>query len=271
MNIGVFDSGLGGLTILKAILEKLPEYNYIYIGDNAHVPYGNRSPHLVQHFTENAVKFLFEHDCQLVLIACNTATSVALRYIQQQVLPHTFPDRRVLGVIRPAVEAALESAKQRIGVIATHLTVTSEVFPKEIHKTNPDIKVFQQACPVLVPLIEEGFVSGAEVEIILKHYIHNLQQKQIESLILGCTHYELVESEIAKILGPGVDIISEGKIVANKLESYLQKHIDIKSKLKRESSRTYYVTDLSDEYEKLTHLFLGDYFSPRDKLNEVEI
>lgn len=271
MNIGIFDSGLGGLTIFKAILQKLPQYNYVYLGDNARVPYGNKSEHLVRHYTETAVKFLFAHDCQLVIIACNTATSVALRQIQQQLLPQQFPERRVLGVIRPAVEAALLAGSHKIGVIGTRLTINSACFAKEIHKVSSDVIVLQQACPVLVPLIEEGFANGPEIKLILTHYLEPLLKQHIDTLILGCTHYELLQPVIREIVGEKVQIIFEGAVVAEKLQTYLVRHQEITSRLTLERKRTYYVTDVSDEYEKLVRLFMGEHFTPADTLTEVEL
>lgn len=257
MKIGVFDSGLGGLTILKELLNQLPQYNYIYLGDNARVPYGNRSPEIIYEFTREAVDFLFKKNCQLVIIACNTSTTTSLRKIQHEYLPKFYPDRRVLGVVKPVVESMAEKHFEKIGIIGTKATVNSGAFVREIKKILPESKIFQQACPLLVPFIEDGSKNRKVLDLILKEYLQDLLSKDIGSLILACTHYELLKREIEQTVGPGVTVISEGKIVAEKLKEYLLNHPEIEKKLEKKAAREFFVTDMNPDYERLMELFLG--------------
>lgn len=271
MKIGVFDSGLGGLSVLREIVKSLPEYDYIYLGDNARVPYGGRSTKLVFEFTKNALDFLFAKDCLLVIIACNTATASALRKIQQEYLPKKYPGRKVLGVIRPAVEAAVEGQAKKVGVIGTYTTIHTRTFVKELKKLSLKIEVFQQACPLLVPIVEEGELEWEGLNLILKKYLKNLKKEQIDSLILGCTHYGLIENNIQKAIGKKVKIISEGKETAKKLKDYFKRHPEIEKKLSKNKTRQYFMTDLNSRYLQMAKLFLGDQFKNKEKLNLVEI
>jgi len=268
MKIGVFDSGLGGLTILKALLKKLPQYNYVYLGDNARVPYGNRSPETIYEFTKQAVEFLFKKNCKIIILACNTATSTSLRRIQQEYLPKYYPDRRVLGVIKPVVEVLesqitnikyqiINNKTNSIGIIGTKATVNSGAFVREINKLLPDASVHQQACPLLVPFIEDGSKNNKVLKPILKEYLDGLLKEKIKTLVLACTHYEVIEKEIQKIIGREIKIISEGKIVAKKLGDYLKNHLEIEKKLEKHKKIEYYVTDLNPDYEKIIKIFLG--------------
>ncbi len=260
MHIGVFDSSLGGLSILKEFYRLLPEYNYVYLADNARVPYGGRSPELIYQFTIRALEFLFKQDCELVVLACNTASAVALRKIQQEYLPKHYPDRRVLGVIRPVVEEVVEQGAKRIGVIGTRATVNSRSFIKEIHKLSPYSHISQQACPLLVPIIEEGELEWEGLDLALDKYLLPLKAEKIDTLILGCTHYALLETKISKLLGPDVRVLSEGGIVATKLKKYLENHSELEAKLEKKEKRTYYVTDLNTHYIEMVQLFLGTLF-----------
>ena len=193
--IGVFDSGFGGLTILKAFLKKLPEYDYIYLGDNARTPYGNKSQDVIHEYTRQAVEFLFRKECVLIILACNTASTKALRKIQQELLPAKYPDRRVLGVIIPLAEAGVETARcGRIGVIGTRATIESKVYEQELGKLSPQLKIFGQACPLLVPLVEEGWVGKPETNMILKKYLYRLKRQKIDTLILGCNSFCFLKS-----------------------------------------------------------------------------
>ncbi len=271
MNIGVFDSGLGGLTIFKELLKTLPQYDYIYLGDNARVPYGGRSPAVIYEFTRQAVDFLLKKDCQLVILACNTASTNALRRLQQEYLPARYPDRRVLGIVLPSVEAVTENNARRVGIIATWATVNSGSFVREIKKINEEIEVLQQAGPLLVPFIEEGETSGPFLEAILRRYLTPLVDANIDSLILGCTHYELIKEAVKKIAGPAVWVVSEGEVVAAKLKKYLARHQVIDKKLGKEGKRQYFVTDYSQRYHDLVKLFLDDHFSAGQKLELVTI
>jgi len=258
MNIGVFDSGLGGLTILKALVKELPQYNYIYLGDNARVPYGNRSPAIIYQFTKEAVEFLFKKNCQLIIIACNTSTSTSLRKIQQEYLPKFYPDRKVLGVIKPATEELRDRKFERIGIIGTKTTVNSGAFVREIKKVLPKAQIFQQACPLLVPYIEDSGQNKKILQLLIEEYLEGLKKKNIDSLLLACTHYEIIKKEIQAMLGSKIKVISEGKIVAEKLKDYLKRHPEVEKKLEKKKQVSYFFTDSNQDYKKLMKLFLND-------------
>jgi len=228
--IGVFDSGYGGLTILSDIREQLPQYDYLYLGDNARAPYGTRSFDVVYEYTLQAVKELFDRGCYLVILACNTASAKALRTIQQNDLPGLFPDRRVLGVIRPSTEilGALTSTGH-VGVLATEGTVRSESYVIELHKFSPDTVVNQQACPMWVPLIENNRHLSEAGKMFIKEDVDQLLASDplIDVILLGCTHYPLVKNYLEEIVPPHVKIVSQGSIVAKSLEDYLVRHPEI--------------------------------------------
>lgn len=256
--IGVFDSGFGGINVLRGIVKELPEYDYLYLGDNARTPYGTRSPEIIYEFMLQAVEFFFASQCELVIIACNTASSDALRKIQEEYLPKRHPDKRVLGVLIPAAEAAAEyTVSKKVGVIATSGTVRSGAFVRELTKLDPNIKVFQNACPLLVPLVESGEHRSQAADLILAKYLFPLQKKGIDTLILGCTHYGILESRIRKICGPSVRIISEAKIVPKKLQDYLKRHPEIESKLSQNGQVEFYSTDLTETFTTLGSQFFG--------------
>lgn len=256
--IGIFDSGFGGLDIMKEIVKELPNYNYIYLGDTARVPYGDRPKEVVYKFTKQAVVFLFSKNCDLVILACNTASSDALRKIQQKSLPKKYPGKKVLGVIIPTVEyAVLRTKNKKIGVIATKRTVMSKAFVKEFSKIDGEIKVFQNACPLLVPIIESGEHNSEKVDKILKKYLNPLVAKRIDSLILGCTHYGILKNKINKIIGKKVEIIPESKVIAKKLKEYLMKHPEIEKKLVKKAQYTFYSTGEIKKFEKLGSQFFG--------------
>ncbi|KKQ24192.1 MAG: Glutamate racemase [Candidatus Roizmanbacteria bacterium GW2011_GWC2_37_13] len=257
MNIGVFDSGLGGLTIFKALRKELPQYNYIYFGDNARVPYGNRSPEIIYQFTKEAVDFLFKKKCQLIIIACNSSTSTSLRKIQREYLPKFYPDLRVLGVIKPVIEKLKDSRLERIGIIGTKATIKSEAFIHEIKKVIPTAIVFQQPCPLLVPYIEDSMRNKKVLQLLLKEYLDPLIKRKINSLILACTHYGIIEKEIKNIVGSNIDVISEERIVAEKLKDYLKRHPKIERKLDKQKKVEFHFTDPRSDYKKLTKLFLN--------------
>lgn len=263
--IGVFDSGFGGLEILREIVKKLPEYDYLYLGDTARTPYGTRSQEIIYKFTKQAVDFLFKRDCQLIILACNTASSKALRKIQQKYLPKHYPQRRVLGVIIPASEeAALKTTNNRIGIIGTEGTVLSGTFEKELKKLNPKVKVFQKACPLLVSIVEEGEQNSKIVDIVLKDYLTPLIKRKIDTLILGCTHYGILEDKIRKFIGPKINIIVEGKVVAEKLKNYLERHPEIESRLSKNSKVKFFTTDSTEKFKILGSLFFGEAVLPNN-------
>lgn len=260
MKIGVFDSGMGGLLILKAIKKLLPEYDYVYYGDNARVPYGNRSKKIIYQFTQDAVDFLFKKNCQLIILACNTATSNALKKIQQQYLPKKYPDKKVLGVIRPTIEFLenYKNKKIKVGVIGTLATINSKAFTKEIKKRYRQIEVYEQPCPLLVPYIESFMKNKKILNLILKEYLEPLIKKKINYLILGCTHYGLIKNEIKNILSKKIKVIEQGDIVAEKLKLYLDNHKEIKSKLTKNKSLEFYFSDYNDNYKNLMNIFFNE-------------
>jgi glutamate racemase len=256
--IGVFDSGFGGLVVLREFMALLPQYDYLYLGDNARIPYGTRSDRVVIRFTEQAVDYLFRQGCQLIILACHTASAKALRTIQQTYLLNHYPARRILGVLIPTVEEALAgSPRKRIGVIGTEGTVISRSFELELHKLDPEVQVFQQACPLLVPLIEEGEQDWEGTTMILRRYLASLKQAAVDTLILGCTHYSILKERIVAVMGDGIRLICSGQVTAAKLVDYLNRHPEIESRLSRGKSRNYLTTDLTPRFQHLASLFMG--------------
>jgi len=256
--IGVFDSGFGGLDILKTITKKLPEYNYIYLGDTARAPYGTRSKEVIYEFTIQAVDFLFKNNCEIIILACNTASSDALKKIQQEYLPKHYPGKKVLGVLIPTAEEAIKKTlNKKIGVIATERTVKSNSFKKELLKLNSKVKVYQNACPLLVPIVETGEQNSNFTETILDKYLKPLIKKDIDTLILGCTHYGILESKIKKVIGNKILVLSGTKIIPKKLETYLKNHPEIKKLLSKKRKITFYTTDLTDKFILLGSKFFG--------------
>ena len=255
-SIGVFDSGFGGINILRGIVKELPEYNYLYLGDTARSPYGARSTNVVYEFTKQAVDFLFAHNCELIILACNTASSSALRRIQREYLPKYYPNKKVLGVLIPAAEvAATKTRNKKIAVIATEGTVNSRAFIKEIKKLDRKIYVFQQACPLLVPIVEAGEHKSAVTALILKKYLKIVKAKKVDTLILGCTHYGILEKKIRKIIDPNIAIVSEAIVVPKKLRGYLKKHSAIEKKLRKNGKVMFYTTDLTERFIALGSKF----------------
>jgi glutamate racemase len=258
--IGVFDSGYGGLTILKALQKELPEYDYLYLGDNARAPYGTRSFETVYHYTLEAVNWFFKQGCSLVILACNTASAKALRNIQQLDLPHIAPDKRVLGVIRPTTEVVgTFSQTGHVGIVGTTGTVTSDSYPTELHKFFPDLHVYQQACPMWVPLIENGEYDKPGADYFVKEYLDALfeQSSQIDAILLACTHYPLLENKILEHLPSGVKLIRQGDIVAKSLAHYLQKHLEIDQKCSKNGKIRFFTTDNAQVFEKQGSAFYG--------------
>ena len=255
MNIGIFDSGLGGLLITKSLIKKLPLYNYIYLGDTKRVPYGNRSPDTIYEFLKEAIEYLFKNNCQLVIVACNTASAQALRRIQQDLLPDHYPDRRVLGVIIPTCEVSISGGFKKIGVIATQATVESGAFVVELKKINKNVRVVQQASPLLVPIIENNAIKFSGP--VLKEYLKPFKNK-IDALILGCTHYPILKKEIQKIIGKKVKIIAQNDLISAKLKNYLSRHPEIEGQLSKKSMRRFVVTDITPTMKKTVKRWFGD-------------
>ena len=259
--IGVFDSGYGGLTILSKIREALPEYDYIYLGDNARTPYGTRSFEIVYEFTLQAVNKLFEMGCHLVILACNTASAKALRTIQMNDLPNIDPDRRVLGVIRPTAECIGSMTQTRhVGILATAGTIKSESYPLEVHKLFEDIKVSGEACPMWVPLVENNEANGEGADFFIRKYIDNLlaKDRQIDTLVLGCTHYPILLPKIQKFIPQGVKVVAQGEYVATSLKDYLHRHPEMDMKCTREGKCRFYTTDAEDKFIESASMFLNE-------------
>ena len=259
--IGVFDSGYGGLTILNSIRQQLPQYDYLYLGDNARAPYGPRSFDVVYEFTRQAVLRLFEMGCHLVILGCNTASAKALRTIQQNDLPKWDAERRVLGVIRPTAEVIGELTKSRhVGILATEGTIKSESYNLEIQKLHPDIKVSGVACPFWVPLVEYNEADSPGADYFVKKRIDQIMAKdpEIDAIILGCTHYPLLMPKIMKYLPEGVKIISQGEYVASSLKAYLERHIEIERKCGKNSSVHYLTTENPEKFKESAQIFLNE-------------
>lgn len=256
--IGVFDSGFGGLTVLKEFLRVLPEYNYVYLGDNARAPYGNKSDEVIYNYTREAVEFLFKEGCGLIIIACHTASARALRRVQQEYLPIRYPNKRVLGVAVPLAEEAINLSRfNRIGVIGTKATIESHIYKKELEKTRQDLEIYEEACPLLVALVEEGWTSRPETKMILRKYLRPLKEKRIDTLILGCTHYPLLIKEMAAVMGSQVKIINPAVVVAEKFSDYLKRHVEIEKKLGKNKKRIFFTTDDEKKFKELGQRFLG--------------
>lgn len=253
MKIGVFDSGLGGLTILRSFVRSMPEFDYIYLGDTARVPYGNRSRDAIYQFVREAVDYLFDQDCRLVILACNTASAEALRKIQREYLPRRYPDRRVLGVIIPTAEEVAGKAVRRVGILATHGTVSAGTYVRELKKIDPHIAVYQQAAPLLVPLIENDAKHFAAP--ILESYLRPLMRRRVDAIVLGCTHYPMLKREIRAMAK--VPVISQDELIARKLKNYLNRHPEIARTLSKKGTATLFVTDLTDAAQKQTRRWFG--------------
>jgi len=258
--IGVFDSGYGGLTILKELVNSLPEYDYLYLGDNARAPYGTRSFEAVYQYTLQCVKWYLNQGCPLVILACNTASAKALRTIQQKDLPAIAPDKRVLGVIRPTAEIIGYNTKTNtIGILGTNGTVQSESYPIEIKKFFPAVKVFQQACPLWVPLIESNEYNTEGADFFIKKDIDNLinQSKEIDTILLACTHYPLLFDKIRRLTPLNINIISQGEIIAESLKDYLCRHPEIDKKCGKNSNVDLYTTDSAEDFDRNSTVFYG--------------
>lgn len=258
--IGVFDSGYGGLTVYDKIRERLPQYDYIYMGDNARSPYGPRSFEIVYEFTRQAVMRLFAEGCRLVILACNTASAKALRTIQQQDLPVWDNERRVLGVIRPTVELMDKmSNSKHIGVLGTAGTISSSSYTLEIEKMFPHISVVGEACPMWVPLVENAEFDSPGADYFVKKHIDHIMQTDplIDTLILGCTHYPLLIKKIRKYVPVGVKLISQGEYVAESLADYLVRHPEMSSRLTTGGSRRFLTTESVEKFSDAASLFLG--------------
>jgi glutamate racemase len=270
--IGVFDSGYGGLTVLQSIVKQLPQYDYIYLGDNARTPYGTRSFEVVNQFTLEGVKKLFQMGCRLVVLACNTASAKALRNIQQKYLPLHEPERRVLGVLRPTTEVIGNLSKtKKIGILGTTGTVQSNSYVIEINQFFPEVKVFQQACPLWVPLIENNEHQGNGAGYFVNKYLEALlvQDREIDTLLLACTHYPLLMEKIRKALTSPIEIIAQGDIVAKSLASYLKRHPEMEQLCSGNGMVKFLTTDSSEMFDRQAAIFYeGNVRSERIEIGE---
>jgi glutamate racemase len=258
--IGIFDSGFGGLTILKEIENLLPQYDFLYFGDNARAPYGTRSFEIVHAYTLDAVRWLFGRDCPLVILACNTASAKALRTIQQKNLPELHPDRRVLGVIRPVTECVGRiTGSGHIGILATPGTVASRSYVLEIAGFFPGITVVQEACPMWVPLVENNDFDNEGADYFIRKHISRLlaSDSNIDTIVLGCTHYPLLEERIRRFLPPGIRLVAQGEIVAQRLADYLARHPEISDRCSRGGRRDFYTSENSELFDRSAALFFG--------------
>lgn len=259
--IGIFDSGYGGLTILHGIRQLLPQYDFLYLGDNARAPYGPRSFDVVYDFTRQAVMHLFEKGCQLVILGCNTASAKALRTIQQNDLPALYPDRRVLGIIRPTAEVIGSLTQSRhVGILATEGTIKSESYNLEIQKLHPDIKVSGVACPFWVPLVEYDEADSPAADYFVEKQISQLMRKdpEIDTMILGCTHYPLLMSKILKYIPRGVRIVPQGEYVAESLKQYFVNHPEMELRCSKGGNVRYLTTENPDKFRESAQLFLHE-------------
>jgi len=259
--IGVFDSGYGGLTILNEIRKEMPQYDYIYLGDNARAPYGTRSFDVVYEFTVQAVEKLFKLGCPLVILGCNTASAKALRSVQRYYLPKYAPDRRVLGVIIPTAEVVGQlSRNQHIGVLATSGTISSDSYTMEIVKQSPKAVVTGLACPMWVPIIENGEADKPGADYFVKDSIDKLMalDSEIDTVILGCTHFPLLMDKIKKYIPEHVKIVPQGKYIARSLQDYLRRHYEMREKITMNGTCTYYTTESAEKFQESAALFLNE-------------
>ncbi len=265
--IAIFDSGYGGLTVLKPIKELLPEYDYIYFGDNARAPYGNKDSETIKTYAEESIDCLLKNGAELILFACNTVSGVALRHVQQKhekTLKSEY--RRILGLLIPVAEYIPKQKNIRVGIIGTKATVDSKVYMEEISKTNPSAKFFSKACPLLTPLIEENWHTKPEASSILKKYLLPLKSHNLDVLIIGCTHYTLMLPQIKRIMGKKVKIINPGEITAQSLKDYLKRHPELEKKLTKSGSIKFLTTKDPEEFKRFAEKYMGTKISPPKKI-----
>lgn len=271
--IGIFDSGIGGLTVFNAIAAALPQYDYIYLGDNSRAPYGNRSFNTIHQYTWECVQWLFKQGCPLIILACNTASAKALRTIQQKDMQGLDPEKRILGVIRPTAEVIGNfSETKQIAVLGTTGTVQSESYLLEIQKFFPDLKVYQQACPLWVPMIESGEYNNPTADYIIKEYLDAVmaQSADIDTLLLACTHYPIIKNKIVAQLPSRVRVIAQGDIVAESLADYLERHSLMEQSLSKGGSKLFYTTDDTTDFDAHASVFFsGPVASRHVAVNEL--
>lgn len=259
--IGVFDSGYGGLTVFRAIADKLPQYDYVYLGDNGRAPYGSRATETVYQYTLQCVRWFFDKGCPLVILACNTASARALRMIQQNDLPRIAPDKRVLGVIRPTAEViGAYTHTGSVGVLGTKGTISSGAYEREAHKFFPDVRIHPLACPMWVPLVENGEYLSDQADHFVKKNLEELMAMapDIDTVLLACTHYPLLMDKIVKYLPEGITIVQQGDITANSLADYLRRHPDMEARISRGGQKHFYTTDDTADFDNHGTTFFGE-------------
>lgn len=258
--IGVFDSGYGGLTVLKEIVKQLPAYDYLYMGDNARTPYGTRSFTTVYHYTLECVQWFFSQGCPLVILACNTASAKALRTIQQNDLQKIAPGKKVLGVIRPTTERiGAYTKKRKVGVLGTPGTIQSQSYLIEIKKFFPDVEVYQESCPMWVPLIENNEHNSAGADYFIKKNIESLLSRSagIDVILLACTHYPLLRKKLEELIPGNITLLSQGEIVAESLVDYLQRHAEIEERCSKNGTAHFFTTDSAEDFDNHASIFYG--------------
>lgn len=271
--IGVFDSGYGGLTVLSEIKKLMPQYDYLYVGDNARAPYGSRSYELIYEFTLQAVKWLFSQGCHLVIIACNTASAKALRSIQQNYLPNVDSTKRVLGVIRPTAETIISLTENKhVAVLGTSATINSKSYEREIKEFCPSIKISTEACPMWVPLVENREYDKQGADYFVKQHIDRVleKDKDIDTIILGCTHYPLLMEKIEQYTPKSIKLISQGEYVAKSLKDYLSRHEILESLCSKGKTRVYCTTDSTKKFESLASFFLNEEITAKKVILKIE-
>jgi glutamate racemase len=255
MKLGIFDSGLGGLVITRAVRETMPDIDLLYFGDTLHLPYGNRSEEAIYMYTQRAMQSMFEQGCKLIVVACNTASASALRRLQQSWLPHHYKDRNIIGVVVPTLETAIGRGYKKLGLIATNYSIRSNAYEHELKKINPGIQLVQKATPLLVPLIENDGMQWAES--VLHHYLDPMVEQGIECLILGCTHYPFLKPAIRKVVGPDIELLSQDEIIPARLADYLRRHPEYSDAIGHSGDSIFQVNDLTDNYRKAAEAIYG--------------
>lgn len=255
MKLGIFDSGLGGLLICKAISGHMPDIDTLYFGDTLHLPYGNRSAEAITHYTQRAMDVMFEHDCSLIVMACNTASAACLRHLQQNYLPQHWPARNIIGVVVPTLEAAIDQGAENIGLIATNFIIGSHIYEEELQKINPAVRLQTLATPLLVPLIEQG--GEAWIKDVLATYLKAFDLQAMQCLILGCTHYVRLKPYLYDLLPDHIKILSQDDIIPHKLLDYLNRHTEYKSAISHTGTHEFYVSDLTHHYASAANGLYG--------------
>lgn len=246
MKLGFFDSGLGGLIIARSVMQEIPQYDTLYFGDTLHLPYGGRSSEAIYKHCTDALRFMFEQDCALIVMACNTASVRALRQVQQKFLPENYPDRNVIGVVVPTLEEAAGLGVRKLGVIGTEFTIASGVYVEELSKIAPEVEIVQAATPLLVPMIEHQ--GDRWLDDVLRVYLEPLLSQDIEALILGCTHYALLKERIQNIVGVGCKVLSQDDLIPGKLREYLRRHPEYDDLITKNHSHEFFMSDVTTSY-----------------------